>query len=478
MKNPIPIRTILFTACSLLAISGDAQGPGGTGSHPDPNGPSGPNGLVPLVLDSFFCTEFNLSSGSIQKQSSGRYVYQNNDQQLLFTQFDLDASGAVVGGRREQTFYDGQGHRVAEIRQILIAGEWYDFQKDTFIYTASGLLRETVRQNLSGGIFWTNSSRALYSFDPQGNLDTLIGQAWDLNGQNWVNGTLTDYDYTAAGLLLLQRNHVWKTGLNQWGLENEGKNIYHSDGRRQAYYFSYVFPDSIFRLAARDTFLYNDNNLNDTIIRIVWDEALAQYRSDNLVTYQYDQNGNQIFQENNRWENDQFRPVERAYITPGDNIYSMTPAEIVRQYYDDVNSVWKNSTRQKDSFTPLNDQVIKEHYSYEFADFNQADWNTSFECDYYYRLETVPVQTPQHNAISCAIPNPYFAGSKCRCGDGTESGDLTLRLFDLTGRLVFHQTPASASEFELPVLPAGMYVLAVVRSDQSYAVQKILFAGQ
>lgn len=481
MKHQIPIKTILFCIFTALALSSNSQQLRIAHDWNEDlyaQKPDGPNGVVPLVLDSFFCSEYNLFTGLVSKQTSGYYIYQNDDQQLLFTNFERDTAGMITSGQREQNFYNAQGNKIATIRQILIAGEWYDHDRDTFIYSPAGELKEVVSQQLEGGLYWTNYNKGLYSYDGQGKLDTLTGLYWDKSGQKWVNGTLAAYDFTANDLLLLRRYYVWKPALDQWGIDDEEKNIYHPDGRKLAYYHSRAIPDGNFRLETRDTFLYDNNNLNDSIISVIWDDTLAQYRIESISTFQYDQNGNRTFGELHQWEAGELRPKQRALIVPGDNIYSMVPAETIYQFFDSVDSTWNNATRQKNAFTLLDNQVVKEHYSYEFIDFNQVDWNITIECDYYYHLKTSPVRTPDSPPAACAIPNPYLAGSKCRCGDESGNGVADIRVFDLSGRLVVHLAQVDVAEFALPVLPAGVYVFAMARNGQTSRARKIFFTGQ
>lgn len=98
-------------------------------------------------------------------------------------------------------------------------------------------------------------------------------------------------------------------------------------------------------------------------------------------------------------------------------------------------------------------------------------------CKYYYsKNDVTPYQPPVIDAMSCVFANPYDPVTNIRCEFPKETnGEYLVQLFDMNGRrLASHAMPDtglfSYADYNLP---AGMYVLRILRGKERVFLKKI-----
>ena len=95
---------------------------------------------------------------------------------------------------------------------------------------------------------------------------------------------------------------------------------------------------------------------------------------------------------------------------------------------------------------------------------------------WYNAGESVPTEAPSgFDPMLCVIPNPNSPGQSIRCtfSDPEQVGQI--RVFDLSGRLVYSEKVTGDQEWRIDRhLAAGLYNIVFFQQNQPVAAQKIV----
>ncbi|NQV42892.1 MAG: T9SS type A sorting domain-containing protein [Candidatus Marinimicrobia bacterium] len=112
----------------------------------------------------------------------------------------------------DQYEYDGYDALITKTRQIDDSDSWQLLERINYYYNEDSTLSEEIIQaNVVGN--WLNDYHRTYTYLPDGQVASILGQTWDYDGGVWLNDSLTSCSYTDGNLsqLLTQTwaDDVW-----------------------------------------------------------------------------------------------------------------------------------------------------------------------------------------------------------------------------------------------------------------------------
>ena len=334
------------------------------------------------------------------------------------------------------------------LAEILDDAQWNGIQKDTFIYNSAG------------------------------NLVERASQSWDFVNSVWKYQFYEKNEYDAQEHLLTQRYLRLDNISGDTSGYNEYIYTYNSAGLRTSRTWK-NWNNGIIQHVFRERYVYDANDLLDTLKNDIWSAAINDWYIDNIVVLD-DSPEQQITQTGKEYRLNaqlQWYLAKETTYTPGPQIYSDQPSEVLAQVFNPVTGQFENDDRQLTSYTDLPGGTIKGDY--QRAYFENGAWNTDYHVEaWQIKIGSVHTEEPEHTAIpACGLPNPLTVSDVITLPEiATAGGNARVEIFTLDGRLACSQIRPDATGYTNAPASPGIY-LVVVRNEKGILCTQKVFAS-
>lgn len=347
-------------------------------------------------------------------------------QNVFISRYTVDSSG---------------GKPISFYGEIWNGNTWNGVQKDSFFYDSSLNLTERSTQNWDFvEMVWKYHVFHRYEYTSGGRVSTR----YVLDLGNSIVDTLAfnsyDYTYNAAGDI---SSLIWKNG-------SPPKNI------------------------ARETYSYDNLDNLDSLKIDNWNQALQIWQPENIYTLD-DSPEQQITHIGNNFKlnnQSQWYLDSEAIYTPGPQIYTDEPSEVLTKKFNANSSQLQNYERQTTQYTDLPSGIIKGDLQRAF--FTNGNWQNVLHVEAWQRkIESIGVQTPEELKVaSCGFPNPLKLVDLPTFNP--EIADTKqIAIFSLDGRLVLSQDMAEDVQLGVVMNSMNVYLLLLHDANKIVCAQKV-----
>jgi len=132
---------------------------------------------------------------------------------MIYSTYDT-ITGVFTNSSRTARTYDANGHNIASLDQNWNTGTstWDNYELINYQYNAAGNSDTVTYMLWSSG--WVNFELGINSYDVNNNLTQQLALDW--SGSSWVNNSIYDYNYNAAGYDTLETIFSWSTVTTTW----------------------------------------------------------------------------------------------------------------------------------------------------------------------------------------------------------------------------------------------------------------------
>lgn len=339
------------------------------------------------------------------------------------------------------------------------SGDWQHALRTSFTYDSNGKLQTRLLQQVFGTNF-INVSRWTYEYGSNGQYATILKEK--NQGGQWANDIRTNFTYDANDLLTLKMEETY-TGFD-WYASRRTTIAYNTMNKKTSLLVERGFPSGTWLNVEREQLYYYPNGDSSSYKRNIWVQSPASW-----VTKEVDslnQLGQQVFyvfKPDYDPNTNSFYYGVRGHATyQGDNI-----SEVI---YDNLNTgtldEWTASGKANYTYDPTGMASETLIQSYWNAGENQF---VEYSKDQYFNS---PCETGAagdglaHIVEPCRFPNPYQSGQAIQFDAPlAPNADVSLSLYDPTGRLVRSQSLSDGNQLNTDGLAKGLYLL-LVRADQ------------
>ena len=161
-----------------------------------------------------------------------------------------------------------------------------------------------------------------------------------------------------------------------------------------------------------------------------------------------------------------------AIYTPGPQIYTDEPSEVLTKKFNANSSQLQNYERQTTQYTDLPSGIIKGDLQRAF--FTNGNWQNVLHVEAWQRkIESIVVQTPEELKVaSCGFPNPLKLVDLPTFNP--EIADTKqIAIFSLDGRLVLSQDMAEDVQLGVVMNSMNVYLLLLHDANKIVCAQKV-----
>lgn len=379
------------------------------------------------------------------------------------------------GGQWTQNYssdcaYDETGHLLIDMR--VYSGTAVE-TKDTYQYTAAGMVSSYARQVYQVGLGWVDVSRTSFTYDNNLQITKITVEVFDPDTGQWVltDRTDTNYEYENGQMkkkeihrynqeskeMVPSKRHTYEYTNNQ--VTRETEETYSENSFKNTFQYNHQYyldkPDKIQQTEQKRwrnsewvnlvKLVYEYDNENRAIT--IWSMWLNEvYELKNRLTSQTDDKGNDILSTVEAWENLMWKLLSgyRNLIT-----YQNDHAvEKVKQDYSTGGSLksgtpgWLNAEK------------------WEYSDFYNLGIDNPDNLS--FRAECYPNPVSDQLEINWSTPRP---------------GGIQLTMMDLQGQPIRSDKlipQAGRVSWDLSTLPAGVYLVRLTDSAARVITRQII----
>jgi hypothetical protein len=348
----------------------------------------------------------------------------------LLTNIVQESAAGTLGNKYKYVYtYSASGGLDSTYTTYTWSSGWVASSSDVYQYDSQGdLLTETILGGPTLGYLY----KYTYTYNAQAQLTTQLRQEY--SGGSWANLLLYTYSYTGSGDEASEQIQTWASG----GWQSHSYYYYAYDGSHDQLinlYLQYNVTTLVYDSNTLITNTYNSPGQAASIL--TQSNTYPGWANSTIYWYQYDSYGNQdnvIYQTWNNSTNTwgEAHDYQRSYI------FNSTG-----QYQSMAEKMWATATSS---------WVYTNQYSW---------WYGSYYVAGIEEIKTV---------ASSAYPNP-FTRSFTITFDAQAAGTATLRLYDISGRLLTQAATTAAPGSNAITwdagytLPAGVYIYELSLGD-------------
>lgn len=345
---------------------------------------------------------------------------------------------------------------------------------------------------------WIPTVRSVYSYDEEGGLLELHDYHWNDSLEEWGRFERRYYTPSEYGAVL--------TVIQKW---NEAGDEWENESRQIASFVNVGKPEYQWRekwdtLTAswnkewRMDFAYDNGEKLKAQLFSKWDSI--RWVNHNQSFFFYDPDGNIEYKYINAWYDGNWHKIAR--LTYGDNMYDQWQT-MTHYIWNSVDSLWGVYKMEEREFGD-NEKItfhahktwVVDHWQYTFNNvmeydendnavrfelqkFNNGEWQSVSGSAFFFSNHgsSLAVEDVMDSGISCDFPNPY-SGQPINVIQNGEVRKLEVRLYDLCGRLHYRNHIGQQKFFSIANdLPAGTYLLVLVREGRIPVVKKMIILG-
>ncbi|WP_067147142.1 T9SS type A sorting domain-containing protein [Pseudotamlana agarivorans] len=381
------------------------------------------------LLDSVVSYYF---SSEIDSIPSGKtvYVYEaGNDQAIEKVTYNWDSNLDVWGVVRKSEYdYDVYKNEEAHFFWDATISEWVgDFKREYYLDDNQNHTSVVWSNWDANTRDWLVSSKYDSTFDANNNIISSISSGWDSTLNDWSLNTKTEYVYNANNDVVQRSLYNWDSDTNIWDVYTRKE--YDYDNRGNAILIvTYDFNFNNWYGYVKEEYAFDMNNNMISELRHYWNYDFNDWELQRSKVYTYDADGN-IMQE-------------------------------IRYRLDPSTGTFVETYRW-DTHYDIEDIVVVESY---FWDSNISAWVlTRKEFSYYSKKNALSTKTDSAIAGVILYPNPTSDFVTIKTNTNTAS--VTLDLFDLSGRKIYHSEEINKA-LNLKSVPSGQYIYRLKINDQ------------
>ncbi len=362
--------------------------------------------------------------------------------------------------------------------------KFMDGIRNTYALNDEDLQEQYLRQNWDTvGESWQSHFRYFYTYNQNGDPDTIIKQIWQGESKGWLNNRRDVNNYLNPGRLSQKMIQYWVPGKGWWDrykvtnyYNNKGYLVsaitmeWNSGNSRwellQRNYRSYDRRGNLLTLIVQNR--DNERWVNFTLeefnydrrkniiykCKSVWDEDNESWVGDYRIFYSYNRHGSRTYFNDQEWDSARNAWINvskevSVYDKKGNNIlyYSMEWDTENDQWQKTEKSVSYYSKRKKGKGYGLFCETAMNQK--KSSDLNGMEHETTISGRFDSALKVTVYPNPTHDKINLTI-------------DGNTYETLTLRIFTANGRLLeIKKINGPETSISMGAYPAGWYIINI-----------------
>ncbi|MBV6438587.1 MAG: T9SS C-terminal target domain-containing protein [Haliscomenobacteraceae bacterium CHB4] len=321
---------------------------------------------------------------------------------------------------------------------------------------------------------WYATAQAIFTYTPSGKMMERLFQQWDWMSSSWQNYLSELREYDPAGNEILRHFRDWNIDSTNWRLYRKISYMYDSQNQKIEEIDNTLlpsgYPPSPWK---RNTWHYNTQGAVDTSLTFFW--GSATWNKNNMETSIYDADGNLIENRTFNWSDNTWKPQKLQTFFPGPGIYGSDPDSVLH-YLWGHNEQFEYTGHETFFYEDLPDSTV--YYRHELRELMGTEWIvTILDEKWYQHTATTPAKDVSRTMPQtlCTIPNPYAPGQIVRCNALAVGKTHYVRVFDMTGRMVFSIKIENDQDWKIDCnLPSGLYNLVIFSQNEPIAAQKVV----
>jgi hypothetical protein len=447
------LTLVVFFMC--IAVSSFAQQPQGA-----------PTRLFSSRTDNYDGTSFHPHDSAHYTYSGDRGgigQYGQNEYLILFDlAHHLSASGTTWNDSLQTTkTYDANDRLLTLLSQIYDGSNWINSKREVHSWVTNNKREDTVSSYYWNGSKWEPTSKFIYNFDALGRVIEEFQEKGDTISGGWATAYwyLTHYNHFGDIDTQISQTMSWQSGA--W--QNLSMFVSIVDTVHELSSFLYSWSAGVWNKGSRDTFIYYADNGNSITVdsEFTWSSNQSTWTPYYLNTYVYDK--------------------DNRLVNSTKQSYNVNQQAWVKQLQQNTTYSPDNSAQQ--SILYLGDAGTNTWYPYSNTVWNinqsglivsemDSSWQTLWvpaTSHYYWYTENSGsgVKASPQVISSSVYPNP-FTKTFTITFISKKEGDVMLKLYDMTGRLITKtMTNISVGENKIVwdagfALPKGCYTYDLV----------------
>lgn len=359
--------------------------------------------------------------------------------------------------------------------------------KDRQMFTGGGLSQpDSIVTELWDSIEWVPTQKTLFTYTPIGQVASRLDLRWEANASEWINDNAIGWGYDNQNRLILRRSKFWKEV--EWRTVSDYVYTYTGNNSqpRSIVWLAHAGADSTTMLNPVDSMAvwYDNEGQVDSSLTFIWNPYSNAWSGTSRSVMGDDeekkatQGKDYVKSPEGTWT-EKTDPV----FTPGDQVFTDEPAEVLTKIYDPKTEEWKDIKRRVVSYTPIGANRV--YGSIQILEMNDSlqDWQETFFAEAWLRIlpsnlqeDSVEDRSRKFTIVySCDLPNPYVRNRTFVFPANDATGDYALEIFSAEGRMVYRKRydDSGVGYVDAPLQP-GVYMASVSRGGTPLCTQKLI----
>lgn len=219
---------------------------------------------------------------------SDKYEYSYNAQGLVAEETEYDRHGDSWDPEYKTNYeYDSQGHLTVAIEKEYDEGNWINYKKMEYSYTAGKLTKVLEYSWGWDGDEWWESDSEVYSYDHAGNCISLL-VTYRYPNTDWMNLTKYEYEYDSYGNCVKENNYEYSDS-KEWVIEEVIEYTYDASIPSSSIAsYDEIFGELVIKLKSKLLKVvdssYDDGQLDETTTSILYYSKGSQVADLQTVT--------------------------------------------------------------------------------------------------------------------------------------------------------------------------------------------------
>jgi hypothetical protein len=364
----------------------------------------------------------------------------------------------IESGERFLLTYDNIDSTTQKITQRLDTSnnEWVNNYRNLITYIDPHLLSEKVFQNWDTATSaWANINRSTETYDTSGFLIEHAEFTWNDTANDWQNSSRITYINDEFGDPLSSSTESWNTGTLSWDPFSQTLYIYNifnwKLSERQQLYNPGTQLYEDFYLTY---YTYFPNGTLESTTGNYWKPPTNEWVTDSYHLI----DSNLLFQEEYIKYHDNFT-YELTGGTRIANIYSskLQLVGVLNQLWSVVSNDWVNYEQTNYTYSPTF-KLLEEEIDQRWEAVSSTWLN--YKRSMYYYSAPFGINESGSDRNLCNFAKPMKAGSAIRCPGFSAGSTYNMKIYSLSGALVYSVRFDGANTVYLSVtVPDGMYLL-------------------
>lgn len=342
-----------------------------------------------------------------------------------------DALNKFVNDTKDDYTFDSKDNIITQINSEwdMLNNKWSNHVKfDNTFNGSNQFITQIISDWDMAGSKWVNFYKTEFTYDTKGNILTQIDSKWNTTSLKFDNYLKTENTYDANYYNTKVTTSLWNASKSVWENLNKRDRTYDSKGNQLTDYLSdWNAVTNKFENNYRITKTYDAKNNKVSEINVYWDEDISEwvneFKMDNTfdVNIAYDQ---------------LFLPYDKVTIKSD---YKTKPLQTIEYYWDEFDNLWSKD--------------LKSTYNYS----NIGSGST--------------INLANSSGIE-VFPNPAI--DKVFIIVQNYSGNVSVKIYDISGKLVQSAEMGNSGYLEIDSLKSGIYLIEIGNEQALLGNRKLI----